>query len=81
MNDAVKTITEAAEVNELDINDLGNLVVSILRENLNDPIGSLIYKAQVKEETDKLIKVANEIASQMEKEYEREVKKRENKTS
>lgn len=82
MNEVEKRIRDEAQANDLDVDDLGNLTVAMLRENFDDPIGGLIFRSQIKNETEKLNKVANEIFKSVVEEYEREAKKRnENKTS
>lgn len=76
MNVAETKIRDEAKVNGLDVDDLGSLVVAMLHENFDDPIGSLIFRNMIKEDSDKLDEVATEIAELFLEEYEREDEKR-----
>lgn len=82
MNVVEEKIRGQADLNNLNVDDLGSLVVAMLHENLDDPIGSLIFRGQVKKETDELRSVAAEIVEWFEDEYKKEEEKRdENKIS
>ena len=76
MNVAETKIRDEAKVNGLDVDDLGSLVVAMLHENFDVPIGSLIFRNMIKEDSDKLDEVATEIAELFLEEYEREDEKR-----
>ena len=81
MNVIEKKIRKEANRFKVDVDDLGNLVVARLREHFDDPIGGLIHRDMIKNDTEPLHEAADKVVEFVKEENEREAKKRENKTS
>lgn len=78
MNPLEKIIRTEAKNNNLDADDLGNLTIAILREEMDDPIGGLIYRQQIEEDSEKLQEVAKHLAEYIEAEGKRQKEEIEN---
>lgn len=77
MSAAVDLIKKTAKANGFDVDDLGNMTVSILKENYNDPIGAIISREQVKEDSEEIKEVAKDLAKVIEEERENETRNKE----
>lgn len=78
MNPIANRVKEEAKSNNLNEDDLGNLTVAILRENMDDPIGGMIYRQQIEEDSEKLQEVATDLVEYIEAEGKRQKGEREN---
>lgn len=81
MNVIEKKIRKEANRFKVDTDDLGNLVVARLREHYEDPIGGLIHRDMIKDDTEPLHEAADKVVEFIKEEHEREAKKRESKNS